>query len=67
MKTIIDFDGKPVDAYSKKEVINMLTELKTEIEEIEVAKENTEIRAGECCMKGACVDLIQQKIDKQAE
>ena len=49
--------------YSENEVIEMLTELKLEIEEIEVTKENTEIRVGECCMKGACIDLIQQKIN----
>ena len=34
MKTIINFDGKPIDAYSKEEVITMLEELKTEIEEL---------------------------------
>ena len=48
----------------KNDLAAMLTEIQLEIEEIEVAKENTEIKAGECCMKGACIDLIQQKIDK---
>ena len=48
----------------KADMVAMLTEIQLEIEEIEVAKENTEIKAGECCMKGACIDLIQQKIDK---
>lgn len=50
--------------FTKDEVVAMLTEIQLEIEEIEVAKENTEIRAGECCMKGVCIDLIQQKINK---
>lgn len=62
MDEIVDIDRANV--YTKDEVIAMLTELKLEIEGIEVAKENTEIRAGECCMKGACIDLAQQKIDK---
>ncbi len=52
MVTIFDFDGKPVDAYSKDEVIAMLTELKEDalasseaiqqkIDELEDNKENT--------------------------
>lgn len=52
------------EARLKADLVAMLTEIQLEIKEIEVAKENTEIRAGECCMKGVCIDLIQQKIDK---
>lgn len=54
-----------LDGYEKGKAdkVAMLTEIQTEIEKIEVAKENAEIKAGECCMKGACIDLIQQKID----
>ena len=47
----------------KADMVAMLTEIQLEFEEIEVVKENTEIRVGECCMKGACIDLIQQKIN----
>lgn len=52
------------EAKLKADLKAILVELQLEIEEIEVAKENTEIRAGEQCMKGTCIDLIQQKIDK---
>ena len=51
----------------KADLVAILTEIQLEIEEIEVAKENTEIRAGECCMKGACIDLIQGKINSLKE
>ncbi len=60
----------PKDRYEAKlkaDMAAMLTDLQLEIEEIEVAKENTEIRAGECCMKGACIDLIQKKINSLKE
>ena len=51
------------EARLKADMVAMLTEIQLEIEEIEVTKENTEVRVGECCMKGACIDLIQQKIN----
>lgn len=47
----------------KADLKAILVELQLEIEEFEVEKENVEIRAGECCMRGACIDLIQQKIN----
>lgn len=55
------------EIFTKADMVAMLTEIQLEIEEIEVAKENTEIRAGECCMKGACINLIQQKINELKE
>lgn len=64
MGIIIDDDGIMHKVYTKADMVTTLIEIQTEIEEIEVAEENTEIRAGESCMKGACIDLIQQKIDK---
>ena len=65
MDDIVDIPRAEV--FSKDEVIAMFTELQLEIKEIEVAKENTEIRAGECCMKGACIDSIQAKINALKE
>lgn len=71
MKTIIDFDGKPVDAYSKKEVMAMLSELQLEIEELDS-------RAGydgdgmptfsiDYIRKKKVNELIQQKINALRE
>lgn len=46
----------------KADMVAMLKELQSEIREVEVAQDEPKIRAGELCLKGACIDLIQQKI-----
>ncbi len=69
MKTIIDFDGKPFDAYTKDEVIAMLTELKTDIDIMSdtVVKDRTiTITSWKGMQKRIC-NLIQSKIDKLKE
>lgn len=66
MKTIIDFNGKPVDAYSKDEVIAMLTEL---VKEMNLIKEcEYQIYGTESWnFAGKCQDVIQQKINALKE
>ena len=44
-------------------MVTMLKELQSEVREVEVVQGESKIRAGELCMKGACIDLIQQKIN----
>lgn len=46
----------------KADLVAMLKELQSEIREVEVVQDEPKIRAGELCLKGACIDLIQQKI-----
>ena len=69
MKTIIDFDGKPVDAYSKDEVITMLTELQTELEEEKYNIGNysyDQLLIANCFNDGIdeCIESIQARINK---
>ena len=73
MKTIIDFDGKAVDAYVKEEVVAMLTEIQSEIEEIKPLKPTDDedwqygCFHGLTLMQDKCLRLIQQKINSLKE
>lgn len=71
MGTIIDFDGKPVNVYTKDEVIDILTEIKTKYSEYAsvfmqwndtMSKKKIAYEALKAS-KDKMIDLLQQQIN----
>lgn len=75
MGTIIDFDGKPVNVYTKDEVIDILTEIKTKYSEYAsvfmqwndtMSKKKIAYEALKAS-KDKMIDLLQQQINSLKE